>query len=182
LEHWSHHLLHKEFILHFDHEALKYLSSQQKLIKQHAKWSEFLQAYSFSIKHKSGKLNQVADALSRRHSLLNTMQVQVLGFEVVKELYKDDPDFGNAWKECSNGPNNHFLLLDGFLFKDNHLCIPQCSLREAIIKEAHGGSLAGHFGRDKTLTRVGTFCLAQNGARCCATREAMPNLPPRKES
>jgi hypothetical protein len=48
--------------------------------------------------HKSGKLNQFADALSRRHSLLNTMQVQVLGFEVVKELYKDDPDFGNAWK------------------------------------------------------------------------------------
>jgi hypothetical protein len=27
-------------------------------------------------------------------------------------------------------------------------------LREAIIKEAHGGSLAGHFGRDKTLTLV----------------------------
>jgi hypothetical protein len=112
-----------------------------------------LQAYSFSIKHKSGKLNQVADALSRRHSLLNTMQVQVLGFEVVKED-KDDPDFGNIWKECSNGPNNHFLLQDGFLFKDNHLCIPQGLLREAIIKEAHGGSLAGHFGRDKTLTLV----------------------------
>jgi hypothetical protein len=82
LEHWSHYLLHKEFVLHFDHEALKYLGSQQKLSKRHAKWSEFLQAYSFSIKHKSGKLNQVADALSRRHSSLNTMQVQVLGFEV----------------------------------------------------------------------------------------------------
>jgi hypothetical protein len=42
LEHWSHYLLHKEFILHSDHEALKYLSSQQKLSKLHAKWSEFL--------------------------------------------------------------------------------------------------------------------------------------------
>ena len=38
------------------------------------------------------------------------MQVQVLGFDVVQELYKDDPDFGYAWKESSNGPNNHFLL------------------------------------------------------------------------
>jgi hypothetical protein len=46
------------------------------------------------------------------------------------------------------------LLQDGFLFKHNHLCIPQCSLREAIIKEAHGGGLAGHFGRDKTLALV----------------------------
>ena len=43
-------------------------------------------------KHKSGKLNQVVDALGRRHSFLNTMEVQVLGFEVLKELYNDDPD------------------------------------------------------------------------------------------
>jgi hypothetical protein len=59
------------------------------------------------------------------------MQVLVVRFEVVKQLYKDDPDFGCAWKECSNGPNNHFLLQDSFLYKHNHLCIPQCSLREA---------------------------------------------------
>jgi hypothetical protein len=154
LEHWNHYLLSKEFILHSDHEAFKYFNSQQKLNKRHAKWSEFLQAYSFSIKHKAIKLNQVADALSRRHSLLNAIQVQVLGFDVIKGLYKDDPDFGYAWKKCSNGLGNHFLMQDGFLFKNNHLCIPQCSLREAIIKEAHEGGLAGHFGRDKTLTLV----------------------------
>jgi hypothetical protein len=154
LEHWNHYLLSKEFILHSDHEALKYLNIQQKLNKRHAKWSEFLQAYSFSIKHKASKLNQVTDALSRRHSLLNAIQVQVLGFDVVKGLYKDDLDFGYAWKKCSNVLDNHFLVQDGFLFKNNHLCIPQCSLREAIIKEAHGRGLAGHFGRDKTLTLV----------------------------
>ena len=90
----------------------------------------------------------------QRHTLLNAVQVQVLGFDVAKELYKDDPDFGYAWKECCNGPDNHFLPQDSFLFKNNHLCIPQCSLREAIIKEAHGRGLVGHFGRDKTLTLV----------------------------
>ncbi|GKA44029.1 reverse transcriptase domain-containing protein, partial [Tanacetum coccineum] len=31
------------------------------------------------------------------------------------------------------------------------LCIPLCSLREAIILEGREGGLAGHFGRDKTL-------------------------------
>uniref|UniRef100_A0A2N9J8I5 Integrase catalytic domain-containing protein n=1 Tax=Fagus sylvatica TaxID=28930 RepID=A0A2N9J8I5_FAGSY len=154
LDHWSHYLLPNEFLLHSDHEALKYLNSQQKLNSRHASWVEFLQPYSFSIKHKSGKLNQVADALSRRHSLLSTTEVQVLGFEVLKELYKNDPDFGNVWESCSTGSFNHFLVQEGFLFKNNRLCIPQCSLRRAIIQEVHGGGLAGHFGRDKTLALV----------------------------
>lgn len=41
-DHWSHYLLSKESILYSDHEALKYLSSQQKLNRRHATWSEFL--------------------------------------------------------------------------------------------------------------------------------------------
>jgi hypothetical protein len=154
LDHWSHYLLPNEFLLHSDHEALKYLNSQQKLNNRHASWVEFLQPYSFSIKHKSRKLNQVADALSRRHSLLSTMEVLVLGLEMLKELYKNDPDFGNVWENCSKGSFNHFLVQASFLFKNNRLCIPQCSLRRAIIQEVHGGGLAGHFGRDKTLALV----------------------------
>uniref|UniRef100_A0A2N9HXI8 CCHC-type domain-containing protein n=1 Tax=Fagus sylvatica TaxID=28930 RepID=A0A2N9HXI8_FAGSY len=90
----------------------------------------------------------------KRHSLLNTMEVQVLGFEVLKEFYKNDPDFGNVWENCSKGSFNHFLVQEGFLFKNNRLCIPQCSLQRAIIQEVHGGGLAGHFGRDKTLALV----------------------------
>lgn len=87
LSHWRHYLISKEFLLFSDHEALKYINGQHKLNSRHAKWVEFLQAYTFLIKHKSGIQNQVADALSRRHSLLVTMQVKVLGFEVLKELY-----------------------------------------------------------------------------------------------
>ncbi|GKA93453.1 reverse transcriptase domain-containing protein [Tanacetum coccineum] len=44
-----------------------------------------------------------------------------------------------------------FSKLDGYLFKGARLCIPLCSLREAIVLEGHAGGLAGHFGRDKTL-------------------------------
>nr|GFA66171.1 RNA-directed DNA polymerase [Tanacetum cinerariifolium] len=41
--------------------------------------------------------------------------------------------------------------LDGYFFKGVRLCIPLCSLREAIILKGRAGGLAGHFGRDKTL-------------------------------
>lgn len=59
--------------------------------------------------------------------------------------------FGTILTKCIKGSFNHFVLQDGYLFKDNHLCTPQNSLQEAIILEAHGSGLAGHFGRDLSL-------------------------------
>ena len=100
LEYWHHYLISKEFVLYSDHEALKYINEQHKLKPRHAKWVELLQAFSFSIKHKAGVLNNVADALSRRYALVSTMKVRVVGFEVLKELYEEDEDFGEVWREC----------------------------------------------------------------------------------
>ncbi|GKV29618.1 hypothetical protein SLEP1_g38525 [Rubroshorea leprosula] len=154
LEHWSHYLLSKEFILHSDHEALKHLNSQQKISCRHAAWSEFLQAYPFLLKYKSGVQNRVADALSHRHALLTSLQMKVIGFEVIKELYEDDPDFSNIWQATSNQAFQQYHRQQDYLFKGNRLCVPRCSLRDSIIWEAHNGGLAGHFGRDKTLALV----------------------------
>ncbi|XP_074265617.1 uncharacterized protein LOC141588060 [Silene latifolia] len=39
---------------------------------------------------------------------------------------------------------------DGYLFKGNRLCIPNGSIRELLVREAHGGAIAGHFGVNKT--------------------------------
>ncbi|GKE25998.1 RNA-directed DNA polymerase [Tanacetum coccineum] len=120
---------------------------EMQLKPRHAKWVEFIQAFSFVIRHKAGSNNQVVDALSRRHSLITTMQIQVQGFDSFHGLYCDHSDFREIWSKCDNGPFQQFSKLDGYLFKGVRLCIPLFSLREAII--SHG--LAGHFGCDKTL-------------------------------
>ncbi|MDF3686310.1 hypothetical protein, partial [Enterobacter hormaechei] len=76
--------------LHFDHKALQYLGSQHKLNQRHMKWVEYLQSFTFVIKHKSGVTNKVADALSRRCSLLTEMKDGVLGSDEMKVLYDAD--------------------------------------------------------------------------------------------
>jgi hypothetical protein len=55
LETWQHYLWPKEFVIHFDHESLKHVRGQAKLNKHHAKWVEFIETFSYIIKHKKEK-------------------------------------------------------------------------------------------------------------------------------
>ncbi|XP_021731525.1 uncharacterized protein LOC110698413 [Chenopodium quinoa] len=126
-------------------------NGQKKLNARHAKWVEFLQSFNFATKYKKGKTNIVADALSRRHNLLGIMETKILGFEVMKESYKDDLELKEIMESCKNGVHGSFVIVDGFLFKGNKLCVPKGAIRELLIKEAHGGGLAGHMGIQKTL-------------------------------
>jgi hypothetical protein len=64
LRHWSSYLAYNDFILYSDHEALKHLNNQDKLLSRHAKWAVYVQQFSFTITHKARALNKVADALS----------------------------------------------------------------------------------------------------------------------
>ena len=146
--------------MYIDHQALQYLNSQGKLNQRHLKWVEFLQSCTFILKHRSGKSNRVAYALSRRQLLLIEMQIEVVGFKELNSLYLEDFDFGEAWKACTKLVTLDktkwldFLIQDGMLSKGSQLCIPRSSMRENLIKEKHSGGLAGHFNRDTTITLV----------------------------
>jgi hypothetical protein len=58
--------------------------------------------FIFVIKHIVGNANKVVYALSRRCLILQEFQVKTLGFEHIKEMYSDDPNFKEAYKECVN--------------------------------------------------------------------------------
>ena len=79
----------KEFIIHSDHEALKYLKAQANLHRRLAKWVEFIESFPYIIKYKKGNENVVADALSRKHMLLTQLDVKVPGLESLCDLYAD---------------------------------------------------------------------------------------------
>eukprot|EP00253_Pinus_taeda_P008721 PITA_08721 len=140
-----------------------YIMQQHKLNHKHAAWVEYLQSFTFVLKHISGQSNKVADALSRRTLLLQESTMQILGFEHLKELYPTDSELMEAYEACQNPLLRNdskwldYNLQEGLLFKGGQLCIPNCSMRDNIIQEKHSRGLAGHFGIDKTIAQVQHF-------------------------
>ncbi|GJT11003.1 RNA-directed DNA polymerase, partial [Tanacetum coccineum] len=139
-----------------DCDALKHINSQTRINKaMHSRWIQFLQKFPFRLNHKSGVHNKVADALSRRADVLITLSNKIVGFEQMKELYEFEDDFSSIWSQCTTNQSfTYFHIYDGYLMKGNQLCIPRSSLREKLVRDLHGGGLAGYLGRDKTLMAV----------------------------
>ena len=75
-----------EFVLYTDNHVVEYTMQQPKLNTKHAKWVEYLQSFTFVIKHISGQANKMEDTLSRRSLVIQECKVHILGFEFMKEL------------------------------------------------------------------------------------------------
>ena len=141
--------------MHTDHETLKYLKGQTKLNKGHAKWSKFIESFPYVIKYIKGKGNVVVDALSRKCMLVTQLELNVIGFEHVKDIYAHDPSFAIPYAKClANTYWEHYYLKDSYVMCANKLCVPESSLRLLLLQEAQGGGLMRHFGRDKTFATL----------------------------
>ena len=66
-------------------------------------------------------------------------------------MYPSNQDFSEEYACCEKTAHDKFFRHDGFLFQENKLCIPNCSIRDSLVRESHGGGLMGHFGVVKTL-------------------------------
>jgi hypothetical protein len=89
------------------------LKGQGKFSRRHAKWIEFIETFPYAIKYKQGNKNIVADAVSCRYVLLSSLDARFLGFEHIKELYKDDNAFANVYNACETLAFGKFYRLDG---------------------------------------------------------------------
>ncbi|KAL4387162.1 hypothetical protein GQ457_09G017980 [Hibiscus cannabinus] len=113
--------------------------------------TKFLESFPYVIRYKKGKENVVADALSRRYVLLNYLDSHLIGFAYIRELYGNDLDFCEKFNACEKCAVGKFYRHDGYLFKENLICISQGSMRDILFREALEGGLMGHFGVTKTL-------------------------------
>ena len=90
---------------------------------RHIKWVEFLQSYTFTIKHKKGTSNKVANSLRRRILVVHKIRLNNYSIHSIKDMYKEDEDFGEAYKVCNEQSKiyhsefEEYVLQEGLIFK-----------------------------------------------------------------
>ena len=78
---------------------------------------EFLEQFPYVIKHKQGKANVVADALSRRYALISMLEKNMFGFDHIKDLYSQDHDLSKLFELCEMGSLQGFFRHEGYFLK-----------------------------------------------------------------
>ena len=61
-----------------------------------------MQRFTFFIKHIYVNDNKVVDALSKKCLILQEFRVKTLGFDSLKDMYKDVSYFKDAYEACEN--------------------------------------------------------------------------------
>ncbi|KAE8692821.1 cytochrome P450 78A7-like [Hibiscus syriacus] len=153
---WRHYLLGSKFVVFIDNVANSYFLTQKKLSPKQARWQEFLAEFDLSLEHKPGKVNSVADALSRRCDMefvsLPTGQMR----ERIKEGLSHDPIAPSLIELDKEGKTRKFWLDGGLLYARGHrLYVPQFKgLRKEFMRECHDSKWAGQPGIHRTLALI----------------------------
>ncbi|XP_051133023.1 uncharacterized protein LOC127252761, partial [Andrographis paniculata] len=127
--------------------ALNYSTYDKELyslVRALQTWQHYLRPREFVVytDHESLKHIKSQSKLSTRHirwiSFIDT-------FPYVVKYKKGKENI------VADALSRRYHVYEGYLLRENKLCVPKCSLRELLIWESHSGGLMGHFGRNKTL-------------------------------
>jgi hypothetical protein len=171
---WRPYLAYERFVVYTDHAPLTRLFKQKELLPRQTRWIDRLSQFDFDIVYKPGKVNVVADALSRRFPAQLNMAVRKKGandlFSRVCTGYDTDKFFTGVKSAILRGKGTHnsqsrkwqkqFRMSDdGLIYemrdREPRLCIPDApGLRVDICNDHHDAPLAGHFGEDKTIAAI----------------------------
>ncbi|GKE38115.1 putative nucleotidyltransferase, ribonuclease H [Tanacetum coccineum] len=157
---WRHYLLGSRFVIKTDNIATTYFQFQKKSSPKQARWQDFLAEFDYQLEYKLGKVNVVADTLSRKMEFAAITQAQFFLQDRIKKGWKHDPMANKIIALAKDGKTRRFWLKGDMLFiKGDRLYVPTWGdLRRVILKECHDSKWAGHLGIKRTLPLVeGTY-------------------------
>lgn len=171
LKEWRHYLYGSQFTLKTDHRNLVWLMTQKHLSARQMHWLQYFQDFGgvIPIEHVAGRLNGVADGLSRRADhrpaaadagmTIATVQHSVgcqpenLPAEIVQASLKDP-----VTRDIVLHPQTYpqFSVSGGLIhWKGTRVYVPAVSgLRTRVLFECHDAALGAHLGTAKTIHAV----------------------------
>jgi len=82
---WRHYLIGHKSDIYTDHKSLKYIFTQIDLNMRQRRWLELIKDYDLEVHYHPGKVNVVANAVSRK-SYANEVQVAPMSSELCAEF------------------------------------------------------------------------------------------------
>jgi len=156
VKNWRPYLWGRAFTVCMDHYSLKFILDQRlTTIPQHT-WVTKLFGYDLTVEYRSGKLNTVADALSRRdEDTPSACALSAPSFELYdtlrEELSSDAQAVAIRANLATGQADDGWTEVDGMLLYKGRVFIPDASsLWPALLAHAHD---VGHEGAQKTLHR-----------------------------
>ncbi|GMF33034.1 unnamed protein product [Phytophthora fragariaefolia] len=152
----------RPLVVYTNHASLRTATNSPHLSQRMACWLSFFAEYNFRVEYKPGKLNVLADALSRRpdYELAHISRITTDLYERIRLAYRDDESFASLARFFAAGQDAKF----------------------DILHEAHDAPSGGHLGREKTFLSVSqTFwwpCQYKWVARYVKTCETCQRVKP----
>jgi hypothetical protein len=166
VRHWRPYLWGRHFSVRTDHYALKFMLDQRlSTIPQH-QWISKLFGFDFSVEYRPGRLNTVADALSRRDSdephihALSTPTFQL--YDDIRNAISSCPTLTALRNNIIAGlKDESWSVKDDLIFRSGKIYIPpNTDFIQQVLQLAHS---TGHEGIQKTLHRLrSNFSLDQD--------------------
>ena len=159
---WRHYLLGTRFTVETDNNPTKEILKQAHLSNRQANWLRLLAEYDFEIVYKAGRLNNVADALSRRPDLNQCTFNAVVMHDSkdfllqVEQDARADEEYMSAYSNAKQNKHPTLALKGKLLYtkSGSQLYIPASTLRAELLHDAHDSIISGHFGEAKTYNRL----------------------------
>lgn len=147
------------FVVETDHASLIWLQNLNNPSGRLTRWAVKLSQFDFTIKHRKGSSNVVADALSRSVADVSVLDVSQFKpdawYRSMMDKVQKNPELYPSFRVENNLLYKHLLPRTDIVSNLTNwkIVVPNAN-RLDVFKLYHENPTAGHFGVSKTLARI----------------------------